>query len=334
MDTVDIDQILQELNKINDQTTPACSISKDDGVVCENCNIDMVMQEQYYLCEKCGNIGEFISKQITLTDCKTNYNSNKSGKGSYMSNGRHNNNSTDHKLVSMKKLLQSMRSINENSTHMRLPEYVLSFALKIYESFKADRVSRCNKKKGIIANCMLLACNHFSIPRTPKEIATILGINETVITNNQPIVADHVKTHNLFVDATNDNDYMFMLRFCETLHIKKIYITFALALLKREEKKKLVIIHNSKLNTRCAGVIYFLLGIYGSKELQEDLPDLNPITQDSIHQATAVAPTTYKKTTQIFEQYYNKFKKTFKQYQMRMPKKWKKKGDSNTPTTS
>ena len=124
-----------------------------------------------------------------------------------------------------------------------------------------------------------------------------------------------------------------MLRFCETLHIKKIYITFALALLKREEKKKLVIIHNSKLNTRCAGVIYFLLGIYGSKELQEDLPDLNPITQDSIHQATAVAPTTYKKTTQIFEQYYNKFKKTFKQYQMRMPKKWKKKGDSNTPAT-
>lgn len=295
------------------------------GIECENCGCNMKDAESYYVCENCGQIGEYIQKEVNINDCKAQYNSNKSGKG--ISNGRHNTNSnTDHKSLALSKIKDHIKMLNANSPNVRVPECVISFAIqKIYNSIRSHRVSRCNRKIGIIANCLLVACKHLHIPRTPEEIAQIMQISKTVITNSQTIVLKYIQEHNLFIANENLPEFEFMNRFAEALNLKPIYTNFAIELLNAEQTRCLTVLHNSKLNTRCAGVIFFLLNIYGNKTIQDDIQDIEPITSKRIAEITKVAETTYKKTTNVFHDYYKLFKPTFKRNHMPMPKSWKPK---------
>lgn len=296
-----------------------------NGLECENCGNNMRDAETYYVCENCGQIAEHIQKEVNINDCKAHYNSNKSGKG--VSNGKHNsNNNTDHKSLALSKIKDNIKMLNANSKNVRIPESVISFAIqKIYNSIRNYRVSRCDRKNGIIANCLLVACRHLHIPRTPDEIAEIMQIEKTVITSNQTIVLKYIQEHNLFIANENLPEFEFMNRFANALNLKPIYINFAIELLNAEQVRCLTIIHNSKLNTRCAGVINFLLEIYGNKTIQEEIIDIDPVTAKKIEEITKVAQTTFKKTTQIFYKYYRLFKSTFKRNRMPMPKEWQRK---------
>ena len=86
-------------------------------------------------------------------------------------------------------LYHAYKEIDE-ACHLHLPDNILSDAKRFYKFFTQQKLTRGGVRKGVKANCVLLACKHHSFPRSAEEVATMFHIDIKDVTRTAQLVRD------------------------------------------------------------------------------------------------------------------------------------------------
>ncbi len=208
-----------------------------------------------------------------------------------------------------------------------ISEDVLRDAVALFgQTRKSGRVFRNRHKLGVLGACIYNCSMKHNVTRTIKEIATACDIEEKYISNGERYLQqlNEKKIITLTTKVNPVSDYLD--RYLAILKIDRKYKPFLVELVTRTEKKKLHLIYDSKINTRCIGTIYILV---------TRIPELSKrIKPADIANAADVGKTTFTKMYKMVNEYSEVFKKTFRRHRIPMPASWKKKKHINTTATT
>lgn len=95
--------------------------------------------------------------------------------------------------------------ITTNATKYGITSKILDDAKVFYKKASEKRISRGDKKDGLIASCIYYACLVNKVPRTPKEVARMFNIDTITLTKGNSILSSLLQ---LNVDSTGPEDFI------------------------------------------------------------------------------------------------------------------------------
>jgi transcription initiation factor TFIIIB Brf1 subunit/transcription initiation factor TFIIB len=174
---------------------------------CDSCDsLDMMVEQGQHVCRSCHVIQARVidtgaewrffghdDRGVDPTRCgqPTNALLPKSSLGS-MVGGRWNDN-RDHRRLRQFQMWNSMpywertlyhvfEKLSSNANLHGLPSKVLDDAKVMYKRASERKITRGDTKDGLVASCIYHACAVNKVPRSPKEVARMFGIDPTVLT--------------------------------------------------------------------------------------------------------------------------------------------------------
>jgi len=291
---------------------------------CEQCNIEMQLNNSCYVCKKCG-------LEIEYKDYSSNYGNNMDcnnisensfislkivGKASHQHNKNLIQNCSDYAKYSYNNNVKDLRKIIYQLDGKQIPDDTITGSNDLFTSIKkAGNVFRGNSRKGILANCLSIMCDHYNIPKTPEYLCSILDISEKYYSQGNKIVHDLVEKKIITLPTINDKLSNFITQYMMLLQIDMKYKQFIIDVINRAEDKYLHLLYNCKDSTKCCGSILLLI---------TRVKSLNNITCTIISTKCKVSKTTFKKYYKLIYKNYKYFKPVFRKHRIPMPIEWKK----------
>jgi len=176
-------------------------------------------------------------------------------------------------------------------------------------------VFRKNGKKAVMSACLYYTCIMNNVTRSPKNIASIMNIDEKTWSKGDKILQE-LNEENIIDIPVNYNPLKdYIKRFLSALHINEQYEQFIYDLILRAEEKNLHVYNESRTSTKCVGAIYLLVSRVKS---------LRYIKKNDISKECGnISKNTFYKYYQLLYNNHKYIKKTFKKHRIPMPLKWK-----------
>jgi transcription initiation factor TFIIIB Brf1 subunit/transcription initiation factor TFIIB len=135
---------------------------------------------------------------------------------------------------------------------------------------------RENKRKGLFGICLYYKSIELGDIRTKREISQILNVDEKFMAKGDKILAALNDCGEIHIQKLNDPLLDCLNKYLPTLGINKKYGVFIRDLIDRAEKKRLHVMKNPRVKTKCTGCIYLLC---------KRIPQLNHLSAEQIANA-------------------------------------------------
>jgi transcription initiation factor TFIIIB Brf1 subunit/transcription initiation factor TFIIB len=326
-DEVDYSQMIVDADK--DGIVLEAGITPDINtvvkfIICPKCNIEGRLTSGGVFCEQCGLERKMIdnSQQFcfsTEKDHNTSLNSfisfNIVGKNSYAyqrsflktcanySSFRRNNNRKD------------LYNYNYQHEGKKIPKNAIKLAIDLFSKIKENNyVYRGNGKKGVLGACLFYACVMNQITKTPREIASVMEIEDRFLSQGDRIVNELNEKGVIEIPTILRPLKDYLDQFFPALNIPLIYKPFVIDIIERAEKKNIHIKNDSRTTTKCIGAIYLLT---------TRIKKLNYITKDHIVKECSISKSTFIRYFNLLTINNVILKKVFKKHKIPMPNEWK-----------
>lgn len=293
--------------------------------ICPKCNTEGKINDGSVYCVSCGletivlddtNKFNFTADKDHNTSDNSFMSFNFIGKNSYCyqrsflktcanySSFRKNNNRKD------------LYNYNYQYEGKKIPKNAIKLAIELFSKIKEHNyVFRGNGKKGVLGACLFYACVMNHITKTPREISSVMDIEERFLSQGDRIVQELNEKGIITIPTILRPLKDYLDQYFPALGIPEHYKQFIIDIIDRAEKKNLHIVTDSRTTTKAIGAIYLLINRISS---------LKHITKDNI-----VKECTISKST--FIRYYNLLlinnkiiKPVFKKHKIPMPVEWRK----------
>lgn len=307
---IQVDITDQKLNKFN---------------ICPKCKIENQITDGSIYCNKCGLETAIIddANKFSFSVDKDHNTSNNSfmsfnfiGKNSYCyqrsflktcanySSFRKNNNRKD------------LYNYNYQYEGKKIPKSSIKLAIELFSKIKDNNcVFRGNGKKGVLGACLFYACVMNHITKTPREIASIMSIEERFLSHGDRIVQELNERGIISIPTILRplNDYLD--QYFPSLGIDIKYKSFIVDLIERAEKKNIHIINDSRTTTKCIGAIYMLITRIKNLRLI--------ITKDKIVSECNISKSTFIRYYNLLLTNWKILKPVFVKHRIPMPNGWR-----------
>lgn len=332
---IDITQIINNMNNVLD-------IFKEDGVfekknipiepikkdykLCPQCKIICKIHDTLIICENCGmervwdchshdlysitldqnhNVPNNACKSFNIVGSKSSYYNLSFTKTCADSNTHRNNNNK-------KDILN--RIYRYEGSQPQKP--IIITAIDLFDQIKnKGYVYRGDGKLGVIGACLYYASVMHNLARPPKEIAQIMGIDERFLSHGDRVLQE-LNELSVITIPTNYkplDDYLKM--YMPALGIPEKYKQFIVDIIARAEKKHLHIKNESRMTTKCVGVIYLLT---------RRIPELRSIKKETVSSiCNNISKSTFLRYYQLIVDNYKIMKKPFRKHHIQQPIEWR-----------
>lgn len=293
---------------------------------CVNCKINGIINGNIIICEQCGLERSWNHQEETYSmTIDQNYNTS-------------NNSFMSFKIVgsnyycynrSYLKTCANYSSFRSNSNRKEImnrifqyegnkpPINIINVAIDLFNQIKvAGYVCRGNGKLGCMAATLFYACVMNNLTRTPREIATIMNIEERFLSQGDRFLQELNELGVISIPTNFKPIGDYLDQFFPLLGIPVKYKPFIIHLISRAEKKHLHIKNESRTTTKCIGAIYLLC---------QRIPSLKHIKKETIsRECNNISKSTFLKYYNLLTTNYIILRKSFRKYKISMPIEWKK----------
>ena len=292
--------------------------------ICPKCNIEGTMNDGSVFCPECGletliiddnNKFSFSSEKDYNVSSNSYISFNFIGPNSYgyqrsflktcanYSSFRRNNNRKD------------MYNYNYQYEGKKIPKNAIKLAIELFSKIKEKNyVFRGNGKKGVLGACLFYACVMNNITKTPREIASVMEIEERFLSHGDRVVQELNEKGVISIPTTLRplNDYLD--QFFPALNIPDKYKAFVIDVIERAEKKNIHIMNDSRTTTKCIGAIFLITN---------RVKELRHITKDIIVKECNISKSTFIRYYNLLLENYKMLKPIFKKHRIPMPTEWR-----------
>lgn len=282
---------LKQLNKMYDEIINPQKENKDiiTNKYCDNCSNDIELFRGTYLCKLCGiHYGCIISSAPEWKE----FNDDATVKGvvrcsnsEYLWNSKVWMSSTERSLMLVHNKLK-MYGVNGGLT-----KNIIDLAKDIYTELYDKQTNNINYtqsrgdfRDGLIATCLLYACNENNVSRSINELSRICCIEESDITRAKKLFVEIMKDTkliNLNKISVSYKDYI--LRYCNILDISEEYMKELYKLTEIVDTKKIIPSNTPK--SMVCGCIFYLSIMYNlnitknsiAKNFKISIPTINKV---------------------------------------------------------
>jgi transcription initiation factor TFIIIB Brf1 subunit/transcription initiation factor TFIIB len=292
--------------------------------ICTKCNIEGKISDGSIHCVGCGieTIVVDDANKFSFTVDKDHNTSDNSfmsfnfiGKNSYCyqrsflktcanySSFRKNNNRKD------------LYNYNYQYEGKKIPKTSIKLAIELFSKIKENNyVFRGNGKKGVLGACLFYACVMNHITKTPREIASIMDIEERFLSQGDRIVQELNEKGIISIPTILRPLTDYLDQYFPSLGIDIKYKQFIVDLIERAEKKNIHIVNDSRTTTKCIGGIYMLI---------TRLKELQSITKDKIVKECSISKSTFIRYYNLLLINWKILKPVFKKHRIPMPSIWR-----------
>lgn len=292
--------------------------------ICPKCNIEGKITDGAVYCVGCGLETAVIddSNKFSYTIDKDHNTSDNSfmsfnfiGKNSYCyqrsflktcanySSFRKNNNRKD------------LYNYNYQYEGKKIPKTSIKLAIELFSKIKENNyVFRGNGKKGVLGACLFYACVMNHITKTPREISSIMDIEERFLSQGDRIVQELNEKGVISIPTILRPLKDYLDQYFPSLGIDVKYKQFIVDLIERAEKKNIHIVNDSRTTTKCIGGIYMLI---------TRVKELKNISKDKIVKECSISKSTFIRYYNLLLINWKILKPVFKKHKIPMPNTWR-----------
>ena len=197
----------------------------------------------------------------------------------------------------------------------KIPKNAIKLAIELFSKIKENNyVFRGNGKKGVLGACLFYSCVMNHITKTPREIASVMEIEERFLSQGDRIVQELNEKGVISIPTILRplNDYLD--QFFPALNIPDKYKQFVTDIIKMAEKKDVHIMNDSRTTTKCIGAIFLLIN---------RIKELKHITKDHIVKECNISKSTFIRYYNLLLTNYKMLKPVFKKHRITMPVEWR-----------
>jgi transcription initiation factor TFIIB len=147
-------------------------------------------------------------------------------------------------------LYNVFEQLSANTVNHGIPSKVLDDAKVLYKKASEKKISRGENKEGLIASCIYFSCLLNKVPRSPKEVSRMFGIDLNVLTKGNARFQSLLQIN---VESSEPED--FIARFGSKLNMNYADVQKCKDLAKRLED--LEIVSENSPTSVAAGTIYY-----------------------------------------------------------------------------
>lgn len=292
--------------------------------ICPKCNIECIISDGSLQCKHCG-LETLIDDDASKFSFALNNDHNTSS-NSFMSFNIIGKNAycyqrsflkTCANYASFRKNNNRKDLYNYNYQHdgKKIPKNVIKLAIDIFSAIKEKNyVYRGNGKKGVLGSCLFYACVINNITKTPREIASIMNIEERFLSQGDRILHELNEKGVISIPTILRPLKDYLDQYFPALGIPDIYKPFIIDLIKRAEKKNIHIQNDSRTTTKTIGAIYLLT---------MRVKELKFVTKDKIVKECNISKSTFIRYYNLLLSNYKILKPVFKKYKIPQPNSWR-----------
>ncbi len=198
----------------------------------------------------------------------------------------------------------------------KIPKNVIDLAVEIFSKIKdAGYVYRGNGKCGVTGACLFYACVMKCITKTPREIASVMKIEERFLSSGDRVLQELNELGVIKIPTNFDPLRHYIHQYFPALKIPVMYEEFIIDLIKRAERMNIHIRNDSRMTTKCVGAIYLLT---------TRVKSLNHITkEDIVRECSRISKSTFIRYFTLLCKNQLKIRHIFKRHNIKMPLEWK-----------
>jgi transcription initiation factor TFIIIB Brf1 subunit/transcription initiation factor TFIIB len=292
--------------------------------ICPKCNTDGKINDGSVYCISCGleTIVVDDANKFSFTVDKDHNTSDNSfmsfnfiGKNSYCyqrsflktcanySSFRKNNNRKD------------LYNYNYQYEGKKIPKNAIKLAIELFSKIKENNyVFRGNGKKGVLGACLFYACVMNHITKTPREIASVMEIEERFLSQGDRIVQELNEKGIISIPTILRPLVDYLDQYFPALCIPLKYKQFIIDIINRAEAKNIHILNDSRTTTKCIGAIFLLIN---------RVKELNDISKDHIVKECNISKSTFIRYYNLLLINHKILKPVFKKHHIPMPNTWR-----------
>lgn len=292
--------------------------------ICSKCNVECIISDGTSFCGQCGLENDIIDDNTKFSfsvdrDHNTSDNSfmsfNFVGKNSYCyqrsflktcanySSFRRNNNRKD------------LYNYNYQYEGKKIPKNAIKLAIELFSTIKDNNnVYRGNGKKGVLGACLFYACVMNNITKTPREIASVMDIEERFLSHGDRKVQELNEKNIISIPTVLRPLKDYLDQYLPALKIPDKYKQFIVDIIERAEKKNIHIKNDSRTTTKAIGSIYLLIN---------RIKSLSHITKDHISKECNISKSTFNRYYSLLMENSTIIKPVFIRHSIPMPNEWR-----------
>jgi transcription initiation factor TFIIIB Brf1 subunit/transcription initiation factor TFIIB len=197
----------------------------------------------------------------------------------------------------------------------KIPNNAIKIAFNLFTKIKENgNVYRGFLKKGVIGSCMFYACVMVNMSKTPREISSIMNIEDRFISKGDKELQKLNKKGIISIPTVLRPLLDYIDQYFPSLNIPYEYKQFVVDIIDRSDKKDIHIENDCRTTTKCIGVIYLLAN---------RVKALKHITKELINKDCKTKPSTFIKHYNLLMSNGSILKPIFKKHKIPMPRSWK-----------
>jgi transcription initiation factor TFIIIB Brf1 subunit/transcription initiation factor TFIIB len=327
----DIKNILDSKSNINLEYKIDTTVKAVNHKMCPTCNVLGKIIDGVIRCYMCGLETELIdddNKFSTSIEKDHNVSSNSFmyfnvvGKNSYCYQRSLLKTCADYSSFRKNNNRKDMYNYNYQHEGKKIPKNAIKLAIELFSKIKEKKfVYRGNGKKGVLGACLFYACVIHKITKTPREIASVMGIEERFLSHGDRIVRIHNESGIIDIPTILRPLYDYIDQYFPALKIPLKYRQFVIDIIERAEKKNIHIKHDSRTTTKCIGAIFLLTN---------RIPSLKRITKDMIVAECSISKSTFVRYNNLLLSNWVILKCVFTKHGIPQPSSWRLTHKKNT----
>ena len=283
-------------------------------LICQDCQVGMVMEDHIYLCPECGLTKDLTEEQDVIY---TNSNSNPDATSTLRIIGKCAKDYQRHHVqvtsdYSKRKKLDSKseferhfknyKHVEEKTGQFAPPWNVFERASDLFNIVQQHYTKRSTKRKGVQGACIYFESRRVGMAKEPKLVARIVGVSETSLNNGIDLL--QLMHREGLVDipimSVDDDQQSRITQYCNLLDIDMKYVPFIYDFVEHAIDKHVG--DESEAKSKCVGTIYFLSKIKGMAHVLANLKKCD------------ISKPTYQRFFREVCQKHKKFKKLYETY--------------------
>jgi transcription initiation factor TFIIIB Brf1 subunit/transcription initiation factor TFIIB len=299
---------------------------EDEHNTCPQCQIKTQVSEGVICCSQCGYT------KIVMNHISNHYSASldkdhNTAKDSFMSFKVVGKNAYGYQR-SLLKTCSNYKAFSKNTNKKdlhnfvfqyegkKIPKNVIDVAVEMFSEIKeAGYVFRGNGKRGVTGACLFYACVMKGITKTPREIASVMKIEERFLSSGDRVLQELNELCVIKIPTNFDPLRHYVHQYFPSLKIPSKYEEFIIDIIQRAEQKNIHIRNDSRMTTKCVGAIYLLT---------TRVPSLNYITkEDIVRECSKISKSTFIRYFNLLCENQKKIRHVFKRHGINMPLEWK-----------
>jgi transcription initiation factor TFIIIB Brf1 subunit/transcription initiation factor TFIIB len=294
--------------------------------MCTVCKVDCVITDGIIQCLKCGLESEIIDDTNKFSfsienDHNISSNSfmsfNIIGKNSYCYQRSFLKSCANYASFRKNNNRKDMYDYNYQHDGKKIPKNAIKLAIELFSKIKEKNyVYRGNGKKGVLGACLFYACVIHNITKTPREIASVMEIEERFLSHGDRIVQELNEAGVISIPTILRPLRDYIDQYFPALKIPNKYKQFVIDLIERAERKNIHIKNDSRTTTKCIGAIFLLIN---------RIKSLKHITKDIIVKECSISKSTFVRYYNLLLINFTILKPVFKKHRIPQPNSWRSK---------